>query len=137
MLNQDQIKGKWIEIKGGVRNLWGDITDDDLEKTKGNIQSVAGIVQKKYGETKEEIKNKLDKLMSSFDNETDKSLKLNDGISSFERRPEDQTTFSLGETGEGDDEYDGEEIFDDGEKEDSTYEPRSPGSKAEDRIARH
>jgi uncharacterized protein YjbJ (UPF0337 family) len=137
MLNQDQFKGKWTEIKGGVRNLWGKITDDDLEKTEGNIQSVAGIVQEKYGETKEDIKKKLDQLMDSFDNETDKSLKLNDGISSFEREPVDQTTFSLSDKDEGDDEYEGEEIFDDGEKEDPTYEPRSPGSKGEDRIARH
>lgn len=137
MLNQHQIEGKWTEIKSGVRNLWGEITDDDLEKAKGNIQSIAGIVEEKYAETKEDIKKKLDKLMDSFDNDTDKSLKLNDGISSFERRPEDQTSFNFKEQGAGDDEYDGEEIFDDGEKEDPIYEPRSPGSKGEDRIARH
>jgi len=87
MLNQDQINGKWVEIKGGVRNLWGKITDDELEKIKGNIQSVSGIVQEKYGESKESISHKLETLMNSFDNETDKSLKINDGESSFERNP--------------------------------------------------
>lgn len=87
MLNQEQIKGKWDEIKGGVRNLWGKVTDDDLEKIKGNIQSVSGIVQEKYGEAKESIDKKLNDLMHSFDNETDKSLKLNDGESSYERNP--------------------------------------------------
>ena len=87
MLNQDQINGKWTEIKGGVRNLWGKITDDELERVKGNLQSVSGIVQEKYGETKESISRKLDTLMDSFDNETDKSLKINDGESSFERNP--------------------------------------------------
>ena len=137
MLNQDQIKGKWTEIKGGVRNLWGGITDDDLEKTKGNLQSVAGIVQEKYGESKEEIKNKLERLMDSFDNETDKSLKLNDGISSFKRRPENQTFLNSGEVGEEDDEYDGEEIFDDGEKEDPIYEPKKPIPKRVDQMRRH
>ena len=87
MLNQEQIKGKWDEIKGGVKNLWGKVTDDDLEKVKGDIQSVSGIVEKKYGESKESITKKLDDLMDSFDNETDKSLKLNDGESSYERNP--------------------------------------------------
>jgi uncharacterized protein YjbJ (UPF0337 family) len=87
MLNQEQIKGKWDEIKGGVKNLWGKVTDDDLEKIKGNIQSVSGIVEEKYGESKESIAKKLDNLMDSFDNDTDKSLKLNDGESSYERNP--------------------------------------------------
>jgi len=87
MLNQEQFKGKWTEIKGGIRNLWGDITDEELEKTKGNIHAVAGIVRKKNGESQESIQEKLDRLMDSFDNKTDKSLKLNDGISSFERKP--------------------------------------------------
>lgn len=87
MLNQDQIKGKWDEIKGGVRNLWGKLTDDEVEQFKGNLQSISGIVQERYGESKDSISKKLDRLMDSFDNETDKSLKLNDGESSYERNP--------------------------------------------------
>ncbi|MBA2403859.1 MAG: CsbD family protein [Bdellovibrionales bacterium] len=209
MLNQEQIKGKWIEIKGGVRNLWGKVTDDELEATKGNIQSVSGIVEKKYGETKESITKKLDDLMKSFDNETDKSLKINDGESSYQRNPTgirtsaesefeseaeefktrspERSTFELSQGGainakqgiagnqdnqpypggsgasfsagagthepkksnlydvdgvtfnpeEDNNEYDGEEIFDNGKKEDPTYNPKKPGSLSEDRIARH
>ncbi len=87
MLNQDQFNGKWTEIKGGMRNLWGKLTDDELEQSKGNLLSIAGIVQEKYGETKESFKTKYDALMASFDNETDKSLKINDGESSFDRNP--------------------------------------------------
>ncbi len=92
MMNQEQISGKWTEIKGGIRNLWGKITDDELEQAKGNIQSVSGIVKQKYSETSESIQTKLDSLMDSFDNDTDKSLKLNDGESSFERSPTDVRT---------------------------------------------
>lgn len=92
MLNQEQIQGKWTEIKGGIRNLWGEITDAELEQLKGNIHAVSGIVQTKYGESKESIKEKMDSLMDSFDNETDKSLKLNDGESSYQRSPIDVQT---------------------------------------------
>lgn len=213
MLNQEQIKGKWNEIKGGVRNLWGEITDDELDQTKGNIQAVSGIVQQKYGETKESIKKKLDSLMDSFDNETDKSLKLNDGEASYQRNPTSVRTSATSEvqdelsdpktrssersafessqngatnakqgiagnqdnqpypggygagvsTGAGttgfkepglhgvddvraggtgvgeeqDDDYDAEEIFDESEKDEQTYEAKKPGRDAEDRIARH
>ena len=87
MFNQEQIQGKWTEIKGGIRNIWGKITDDELEQTKGNLIAVSGIVQNKYGEAKDSIQMKLDSLMNSFDNETDKSMKLNDGISSYQRSP--------------------------------------------------
>lgn len=85
MLNQEQFNGKWTEIKGGLRNLWGKLTDDELEQFKGNITEVTGLVERKYGETKEEIRSKLDRLMDSFDNETDKNISPD--VSSYERSP--------------------------------------------------
>lgn len=85
MLNQDQFEGKWNEIKGGIRNLWGKLTDDELEGVKGNITEVSGLVQRKYGDTKEEIKEKLKQLMDSFDNDTDKNISPD--VSSYERSP--------------------------------------------------
>lgn len=85
MLNQEQFNGKWKEIKGGIRNLWGRITDDELETLKGNLTEVTGLVEERYGETKEEIKMKFDKLMESFDNDTDKNISPD--VASYERNP--------------------------------------------------
>lgn len=85
MLNEQQFEGKWTEIKGGIRNLWGKITDDELEQIKGNITEVSGLVEEKYGETKEEIKQKLTNLMNSFDNDSDKNISPD--VSSYERSP--------------------------------------------------
>lgn len=120
MLNQEQIKGKWTEIKGGIRNLWGDLTDDDIEKAKGNIQSLSGVVQQKYGEKKEEIKAKLDRLLDSFENETDKSMKINDGESSYQRNPTSERPISRADDAEF-----------------NTKEFKDSGRNADDRIARH
>ncbi len=86
MLNEEQIKGKWSEIKGGVRNLWGTITDDELESTKGNFIQILSLIQTKYGESKETVKTKLTQLMDSFENTTDKSLEKK-SQSSYERSP--------------------------------------------------
>jgi uncharacterized protein YjbJ (UPF0337 family) len=86
MLNDEQIKDKWSEIKGGVQNLWGHFTDDDLEKTKGNITKLSELIQSRYDETKDSVKEKLDKLFASFENETD--LKQHDvGSTSYQRSP--------------------------------------------------
>lgn len=84
MINQEQMQGKWWEIKGGIRNLWAKISDDELETTKGNLTAVASIVQEKYGETRESIQEKLDALFASFDNETDKADFY---TSSYQRSP--------------------------------------------------
>lgn len=149
MLDQQTIMGKWNEIKGGVRNLWGNITEEELDDVKGNFQSLSGIVQRKNSESKESIQKKLETLMDSFDNETDKSLKLNDGEASYQRNPTkvrtsqvsqnqdskediktrspERASFDQGqgkELTQDDEEYEGEEIFDDGEKEDPTYQPK-------------
>lgn len=97
MLNHEEIIKKWTEIKAGVKNIWGDVDENDLEETKGNMQSVAVIIKKKYDEPNDSINKKLDQLMDSFDNETDKSFKVKDGVSSYHRSPID--------------EYDSSEIF--------------------------
>jgi uncharacterized protein YjbJ (UPF0337 family) len=85
MLNEEQFSGKWKEIKGGIRNLWGRITDDELDQMKGNLSEVSGLVEERYGETKEDIKEKLTHLMSSFDNDTDKNISPD--VTSYERSP--------------------------------------------------
>jgi uncharacterized protein YjbJ (UPF0337 family) len=90
MLNEEQFSGKWLEIKGGIRNLWGKLTDDELEMVKGNVTEVTGLVERKYGETKEEIKAKLNQLMESFDNDTDKNISPD--VSSYERSPVEPRT---------------------------------------------
>ncbi len=87
MLNEQQIQGKWMEIKGGLKNLWGKLTDDELDQTRGNLQRVGGLVEEKYGESREDIKTKLDRLMASFDNDTDKDLTHHTGTTSYERSP--------------------------------------------------
>jgi uncharacterized protein YjbJ (UPF0337 family) len=91
MLNQEQFEGKWFEIKGGFRNLWGKITDDELEQFKGNLEEALGLVEERYEETKEEIKMKFERLMSSFDNDTDKNITPDEA--SYQRKPLDRNTY--------------------------------------------
>lgn len=59
VLNEDTVKGKWKEVKGGVQKMWGELTDDDLEKAKGDLTSLSGIIQQRYGESKEAVQTKL------------------------------------------------------------------------------
>jgi uncharacterized protein YjbJ (UPF0337 family) len=61
-MNQDQAKGKWDQIKGRAKKAWAELTDDDFKKAEGSTDKLYGIIQERFGDTKEAIKAKLDRL---------------------------------------------------------------------------
>jgi uncharacterized protein YjbJ (UPF0337 family) len=65
-MNDNIVKGKWTELKGEIRKAWGQLTDDELDETRGDLGKIAGIVQRKYGETQEAIRNKLNSFASGL-----------------------------------------------------------------------
>lgn len=73
-MNQEIIKGKWKEIKGEIQKSWGNITDDEVEKTKGDMKAIAGLLEQKYGMAKEEAAAKIAGLYDKFE-QTSESLK--------------------------------------------------------------
>ncbi len=70
-INENTIKGKWTEIKGDIQKAWGKLTDDDLEKTKGDLKSISGLIQQKYGETEESYSKKVSDIFDRFANKAD------------------------------------------------------------------
>lgn len=70
-MNNEMIQGKWKEIKGEIITQWGKMTDDEVEQTTGNLISITGLVQQKYGEKKEEIELKLSSIIAKFSQETE------------------------------------------------------------------
>ena len=65
-MNSDIIRGKWKEIKGEVVRAWGKITEDELDQTKGDFVKIAGLVQQKYGETKESVRERLNHFIKNL-----------------------------------------------------------------------
>ena len=65
-----QLEGKWDQMKGRVKEAWGALTDDDLDRVKGNFDRLVGTVREKTGETVEVIERKLDDLFDKMDNKT-------------------------------------------------------------------
>lgn len=59
-MNWDQIEGSWKQIKGKAREKWGDLTDDDLDRAAGKRDQLVGLVQKKYGDSKEAAEKQVD-----------------------------------------------------------------------------
>lgn len=65
-MEQKIVKGKWDEIKGEVRKAWGRLTEDELEKTKGDLKAVKGLIEQKYGQKKEDLETRLDDIFNRF-----------------------------------------------------------------------
>ncbi len=60
MTNQDQFEGKWKQMKGGIREQFGKLTDDDVEQIKGKRDKLVGKLQERYGDSREEAEKRLD-----------------------------------------------------------------------------
>lgn len=48
-MNNDRIAGQWKQLSGKIKEKWGRLTDDDLQRAKGNSQYLAGRIQERYG----------------------------------------------------------------------------------------
>ena len=59
-MNWDIIEGKWTQLKGTLREKWGDLTDDELTEMAGKKDRLAGKLQEKYGWTREEAEREID-----------------------------------------------------------------------------
>jgi uncharacterized protein YjbJ (UPF0337 family) len=53
-MNWDIIKGDWTQFKGHVKEQWGKLTDDNLDRIAGVRDQLSGKIQEAYGVTKEQ-----------------------------------------------------------------------------------
>ncbi len=65
-MNTDILKGKWKEIKGSVKQKWGKLTDDDLTEVEGHEEKFIGILQKRYGYTRDKAEQEYNEFMSRY-----------------------------------------------------------------------
>ena len=66
-MNWDIIQGKWDQLKGSVKEKWGDLTDDELTQISGQQDKLAGKLQEKYGWTKEKVNDEINSFFSGKD----------------------------------------------------------------------
>lgn len=66
-MNTDIFQGKWKQIRGEVREAWGDLTDDEVEQINGNVDKLVGKLQEKYGYTREKAQKEADTFRSKME----------------------------------------------------------------------
>ena len=62
MTTKLQVKGNWNQVKGELKQKYGELTDDDLTFSEGKEDEFLGRLQQKLGKTKEDLRAEIEKL---------------------------------------------------------------------------
>jgi len=66
-MNKDVFEGKWKQIRGEAKAWWGKLTDDDLDRAAGKLEVLTGLLQEKYGYTRERAADEIDKRVTEYE----------------------------------------------------------------------
>jgi uncharacterized protein YjbJ (UPF0337 family) len=73
-MNKDILEGNWKQLKGHVREMWGRITDDELEQIEGHRERLSGMLQVRYGYTRQEAENAINDFLDRFEEKVKEHL---------------------------------------------------------------
>ncbi len=59
-MNWDRIEGNWKQLKGIVKEQWGDLTDDEIDVIGGKRDQLVGRIQEQYGISQDEAEDQVD-----------------------------------------------------------------------------
>jgi uncharacterized protein YjbJ (UPF0337 family) len=66
-VNKDILEGKWKQLRGTIKEKWGQLTDDELDQAQGNYEKLSGLIQERYGYAKDKAERELDRLLAEDD----------------------------------------------------------------------
>ncbi len=61
-MNEDILKGKWLQVRGDVKKTWGKLTDDDLTRIDGHKDKLIGMLQERYGYNRQRASQEYDRF---------------------------------------------------------------------------
>jgi uncharacterized protein YjbJ (UPF0337 family) len=66
-MNKDVFEGKWKQIRGEAKAWWGKLTDNDLDRAGGKFDVLTGIIQEKYGYSREAAADEINKRVMEYE----------------------------------------------------------------------
>ena len=70
-MTSDILEGKWKQIRGRVKEAWGDLTDDELDMIDGRRDRLVGKIQERYGYSRMEAEQEVDRFLMGLDDDPD------------------------------------------------------------------
>jgi len=62
-MNQDILPGKWKQMRGELKTWWGKLTDDDFDRIGGQKDKLIGLLQERYGYTREQAEQEVERRL--------------------------------------------------------------------------
>ena len=73
-MNKDILEGNWKQLKGHVKEMWGRLTDDELDQIDGHRERLAGMLQVRYGYTRQEAEDAINDFLDQFEEKLQEKL---------------------------------------------------------------
>lgn len=61
------LEGKWMQLRGQVKERWGELTDDDLDRIGGQVEQLVGRLQERYGYAKEKAEAEVSEFLRGLE----------------------------------------------------------------------
>jgi uncharacterized protein YjbJ (UPF0337 family) len=68
MISQQELTGGWTQLKGKIKERWGQLTDNDLSQAEGNVEQLVGMIQRKTGTARRDIEDFMERAVSDGSN---------------------------------------------------------------------
>jgi len=65
-MNEDRIKGQWKQLAGKLKEKWGKLTYNDLQRADGSSEYLAGRLQERYGIARDEARKQIREFEKSI-----------------------------------------------------------------------
>ena len=59
---EQQMEGSWKRFKGRLKEAWGSLTDDELDRLEGRRDQLEGLIEQRTGEARENVRKEIDRL---------------------------------------------------------------------------
>ena len=69
-MNTDTFEGRWRQMRGELRSWWGKLSDSDFDKIAGRKDRLIGMLQEKYGYTRDAAQHEMDRRFREYDERT-------------------------------------------------------------------
>ena len=66
-MNKDIFEGNWKQIRGQAKAWWGKLSDDDLDRAAGKFEVFTGLLQEKYGYTRQQASDEIDRRVTEYE----------------------------------------------------------------------
>jgi uncharacterized protein YjbJ (UPF0337 family) len=65
-MNKDILAGKWKQVKGEIKEQWGELTNDEIDQVEGRYDKMVGLLQERYGYARQEAEREVDEFLAHY-----------------------------------------------------------------------